>query len=59
MKQEWDKYLKKAKASLEAEGLKIEEHHIKLVKKNLDGEITDEEFNEEVIKMAKAKWGIR
>ncbi|WP_226682806.1 antitoxin VbhA family protein [Sutcliffiella horikoshii] len=52
-----EKALKSAKASMEASGFHINEQHTDLVRRNLSGELTDEEFNKEVMKLVKAKGG--
>ena len=48
-----EKAMKSAKANVELEGLTVSPSVEKLVKKNLMGYITDEEFNKEVLRMVK------
>jgi hypothetical protein len=50
-----EKAMKQAKFSLEIEGFKIEEYHTNLVRKVLEKEISEEEFMEEVLRMATEK----
>jgi hypothetical protein len=50
-----EKALRSAKASLEIEGLKVEDYHEELVRKKLKGEISEEEFLETAKKIAKQK----
>lgn len=45
--------MEKAKASLEVEGIKISSTHTELVRKVLSGEITDEEFEIESLKLVR------
>ncbi|MGD6776934.1 hypothetical protein [Sutcliffiella horikoshii] len=57
MKKQLEKALKAAKASMEASDFQINEKHIDLVRRNLSGDLTDEEFNKEVMKLVNAKGG--
>jgi hypothetical protein len=50
-----EKVMKQAKSSLEIEGFKIEEYHTNLVRKVLGKEISEEDFKEEVLRMAAEK----
>ncbi|NLP52391.1 hypothetical protein [Bacillus sp. RO1] len=57
MQKRLEKALRSAKASMEASGFQINEQHTELVRRNLFGELTDEEFNKEVMKLVNAKGG--
>ncbi|WP_181833103.1 hypothetical protein [Bacillus taeanensis] len=47
--------LRKARFSLAVDGFTIKEHHTKLVRKKLKGEISEAEFLEEALRLAKEK----
>ncbi|WP_064093118.1 antitoxin VbhA family protein [Rossellomorea aquimaris] len=48
-----EKAMRSAKANVELEGLTVSPDMERLVKMNLIGDITDEEFNKEVLRMIK------
>ena len=51
------KAMKNAKASLELSGFKVGEEHTELVRKDLAGELTNEEFLEEAKRLVQEKGG--
>ncbi|MCD8511820.1 MAG: antitoxin VbhA family protein [Bacillus sp. (in: Bacteria)] len=52
-KNKYEKAMRNAKASMELSGFHITEKHEELVGKVLNGEITEEQFHEKVMKFVK------
>ncbi|HFK1477194.1 TPA: antitoxin VbhA family protein [Bacillus paranthracis] len=54
-KRQTDAALRSARHSLETEGFQVTKHHEELVKKQLQGKLTEEQFLEEVRKRIEQK----